>query len=468
MPALRSARDGCLFYRHPGRILADGPPAAEPPLPTVREVPFPPMPSDSSPSPSAEADAETERAGAGRAYVSRTFRSLDNRNFRYLWFGMLFMMAGTNVQMVARSQLAWELSDSAFMVGLVGIGFAPPILLLSMFGGAVADRMERKRVIQTGQLGMAVVSLVVAVSIVTGTVTVYHLIAASLCRGTFWAFLMPARQALIPQLVGTGRVSNAMALNASGMALTGTAAPAIAGFVYAWLGAQGAYFAIVGLNVGAFLLTTQLPRLPIATRDTRRPMLADIGEGLRYVGGNRTVLVLLMLALSTAVLAMPFRNLLSVYNGQALGRGPESLGMLLGMLGAGALVGSLGLAGMRRGQPRGVALLATTVLSGLMLLAAARTGIYGVALLVMFMMGIGDSGRRALSAAMIMEQTDREHQGRVMGIYQVNFGLIPLGVLPLSAIAEAQGIRTAVLIAGVLLTVVSLGFITLTHRVRRL
>ena len=197
-------------------------------------------------------------------------------------------------------------------------------------------------------------------------------------------------------------------------------------------------------------------------------MLADIGEGLRYVGRNRTVLVLLMLALSTAVLAMPFRNLMSVYNGQALGRGPESLGMLMGMLGAGALVGSLALAGMRRGQPRGVALLATTVLSGLMLLAAARTGIYGVALLVMFMMGIGDSGRRALSAAMIMEQTDSEHQGRVMGIYQVNFGLIPLGVLPLSAIAEAQGIRTAVLIAGALLTVVSLGFIALTHRVRRL
>ena len=103
-----------------------------------------------------------------------------------------------------------------------------------------------------------------------------------------------------------------------------------------------------------------------------------------------------------------------------------------------------------------------------MLLAASGTGIYGVALLVMFMMGIGDSGRRALSAAMIMEQTDREHQGRVMGIYQVNFGLIPLGVLPLSAIAEAEGIRTAVFVAGVLLTAVSLGFITLTRRVRRL
>lgn len=378
------------------------------------------------------------------------------------------MMAGMNVQMVARSQLAWELSDSPLMVGLVGIGFAPPILLLSLFGGALADRIEKKRVIQVGQVAAALVAAFIGVSIVTGDVTVYHLIVASVLQGSFWAFLMPARQALIPQLVGGGRVSNAMALNASGMSLMGTAAPAAAGFIYAGLGAQGAYFAIAGLNVGALLLTTQLPTLKAAGPARSRSMLADVGEGLGYVGRNRTVLALLLLALCSAVLAMPFRGLMSVYNGQALGRGPESLGLLMGMLGAGAFVGSLGLAGLRRGQPRGGLLLATTVLSGLMLLAASRTGIYGLALAVMFMMGIGDSGRRALSAALIMEHSDREHQGRVMGVYQLNFGLIPLGTLPLSSIAEAHGIRTAVFIAGSLLTVLSMGFVTFTRRIRRL
>jgi len=381
---------------------------------------------------------------------------------------MLSMMAGNNIQMVARSQLAWELSDSPFMVGLVGIGFAPPILLLSLFGGAVADRVERKRVIQAGQLVSVMTALFVAFSIVTHTVTVYHLIVASVLQGTSFAFLMPARQALIPQLVGTRHISNAMALNASGMALSGAVAPAIGGFLYAGLGEHGAYFTIAALSFGAFLLTTQLPKMPVRAQEIRRAMLADVGEGLRYVGRNRTVLVLLLLALFTAVLAMPFRGLMSVYNGQALGRGPEALGLMLGMIGVGALVGSLALAGMRRGQPRGVVLLATTVLSGLMLLAASVTGIYAVALVVMFFIGIGESGRRAMSAALIMEETDREHQGRVMGVYMMNFGLMPLGTLPLSSIAEAHGIRVAVFIAGSLLTAISLGFVALTRRVRRL
>jgi len=413
-------------------------------------------------------DAETGETAAGRGYLDRTFSSLTDRNYRFLWLGMLCMMAGTNVQMVARSQLAWELSDSPFMVGLVGIGFAPPILLLSLFGGAVADRVERKRVIQVGQLASMLTALFVAVSIVREFVTVYHLIAASLLQGTFWAFLMPARQSLIPQLVGPQRVSNAMALNASGMALMGTAAPAIAGFVYAGLGAEGAYFAITGLHLGAFLLTTRLPKIEAAQSGTKRAMLADMGEGLGYVSKNRTVLVLLSLALCSAVLAMPFRGLMSVYNGQALGKGPEALGMMLGMLGAGALVGSLALAGLRKGQPRGVFLLVTTLLSGLMLLAAAGTGVYGVALLVMFAMGLGDSGRRAMSAALIMERTDREHQGRVMGIYQMNFGLIPIGMLPLSAVADSAGIRVALVAAGALLTASAVAFSTLTRRIRQL
>ena len=145
-----------------------------------------------------------------------------------------------------------------------------------------------------------------------------------------------------------------------------------------------------------------------------------------------------------------------------------AIAVLAVLIGVGALVGSLALAGMRRGQPRGMVLLATTVLSGLMLLAASATGIYGIALAVMFFVGIGESGRRAMSAALIMEETDREHQGRVMGVYQLNFGLIPLGMLPLSSIAQAHGIRVAVFIAGSLLTVLSLGFVTFTRRIRRL
>lgn len=106
---------------------------------------------------------------------------------------MLLLMAAVNIQMLARGYLTWELTKSPIAVVVVGAGFAPPILLLSLYGGAVADRVSRKRIIQLGQLGMLVITLFVGVSISTGTVTVYHLTGASVAQGTIWAFLMPAR-----------------------------------------------------------------------------------------------------------------------------------------------------------------------------------------------------------------------------------------------------------------------------------
>ena len=157
---------------------------------------------------------------------------------------MLMLMAALNIQMLARGYLTWELTHSPIAVVVVGAGFAPPILLLSLYGGAIADRYARKRIIQLGQLGMIGISLLVAVSISTGTVTVYHLVGASLAQGTIWAFLMPARQAIIAQLVDDDHLTNAVALNASGMSLMTLAAPGIGGLIYGIWGPAVTYYAI--------------------------------------------------------------------------------------------------------------------------------------------------------------------------------------------------------------------------------
>ena len=138
---------------------------------------------------------------------------------------MLLLMAGVNVQMLARGYLTWELTKSPIAVVVVGAGFAPPILLLSLYGGAAADRYARKRIIQVCQLGMLLITLFMAVSISTNTVTVFHLVLAAVGQGALWAFLMPARQAIIGQLVDENQLTNAVALNSSGMSLMTVAAP---------------------------------------------------------------------------------------------------------------------------------------------------------------------------------------------------------------------------------------------------
>ena len=376
-------------------------------------------------------------------------------------------MAGVNAQILARAYLTCELTKSPVAVVVVGSGFAPPILLLSLYGGAVADRYSKKRIIQIGQLGMVVIALVIAVSISTNTVTVFHLVTASIAQGVIWAFLMPARQAIIGQLVGEDQLTNAVALSSSGMSLMTVSAPGIGGLIYGFGGPAATYYVISGLFVGAYVLMGFVPRMEPVTNATRR-MWSDVKEGIAYTRHNRTVLVLLLFSLSTALLAMPFRTLLTVQVEEVFHKEVEALGLLMSMIGIRALFSSLVIAGLSKASHRGRVLLATGLLSGLAILFAAATTSYTVAVFIMIVIGIGDSGRRTLSSSLILEQTGEEFRGRVMGVYAMNFGLIPLGALPLGFIAALFDVRIAFAIAGGTLFVAMVGFATLTNRIRQL
>jgi MFS family permease len=402
------------------------------------------------------------------AWFLRTFESLGSGQYRLLWIGLLLMMAAMNMQMLARGYLAWELTKSAAMVGYVGAGFAPPILILSLFGGAVADRFNKKRMIQAGQFGMGTLSVVIAISITTETITVWHLIGASVIQGILFAFMMPARQVIIPQLVEKHQLSNAVALNASGMSLMTLLAPVIAGFIYGRYGAGPAYFVISGLNFAAVSLTTMLRPVNTTYNPPKKKIFGDVREGLRYSWSNKTVLMLLIVALSTTVLAMPLRTLLPVQIEEVFNRDVESLGLLMLMIGAGALVGSLAIAGLTTGQHRGLVLLGTTLLSGVAVLMAGLNTSYFVALGIMVLIGLGDAGRRSLNASLIMEEADQDHRGRVMGLYMMNFGMIPIGTIPLAYVSDAFGIRWAFALAGALLILAAIALTLLTARVRRL
>ena len=165
-----------------------------------------------------------------------TFASLSNRNYRYLWLGMLLLMGGVQMDMLAVGYLVYELTASALRVGATEAAAGAVMLALGLFAGAVADRFERKRIIQMSQVAASLNALFVASSIVTGTVTWLHLLGAFMFHGVLFAFMIPARQALIPQLVGKEQLSNAIALDAAAMSVTTMVAPAAAGLLYVTIG----------------------------------------------------------------------------------------------------------------------------------------------------------------------------------------------------------------------------------------
>ena len=370
------------------------------------------------------------------------------------------------MQMLARGYLVYDLTGSAALLGFVSAGMAIPMLFLAPFGGVIADRVERKRLIQGGQFIVAIFALIIGAAIFTDRIQWYHLLTVSILQGTVWTFMMPARQAIIPQIVGPERIGNAMAINAAGMSAMTLIAPAIAGGLYALAGPANVYFIISGLSLLSVGVTTLVPKPErAAPASQRRNMFADIGAGLVYIKGNSMVLVLLVMGLATTLLASPFRMLLPVFVVDIYHRGPDSMGLLVAIMGGGSLVGSLAIAAMGDWR-RGMLLIIGAFISGAALLLIAAFPLYYAGAAIMILVGLGDAGRRTINMGLIMEVVEDQYRGRVMSVFMMQFGLMPLAVLPAGMMADALGGQATIAILGALLILVTLPILITQKRLR--
>ena len=360
------------------------------------------------------------------------------------------MIGGMNVQMLARSQLGWDLTGSSLAVTLVGVGFAPPMLLFSLFGGVVSDRFDNKNIIQLGQLGVIAITTFIAISIFTNTITIYHLIIVSFFQGTFWAFMMPARQSIIAELVDENQLNNAVSLNAAGMSLTTMVSPAIGGLVYHYFGPGMTYVLITFFCIIAIISTSMIPKSK-AKVQKKSKVLGEIKEVFLILKDNTLLLYLIMLALVTTLLSLPTRTLFAPYASELLSGGALEVGLMLASIGGGALIGTLIAASIPQKTKKGKFILLTSLLSGLSILVLGFSSITIFSIFLCFFLGLGDAGRRSLNPSMIIEKTPNEYRGRVMGFYAMSFGFIPLGAIPMGIISDKYGVNIAFIFSGLAL-----------------
>jgi MFS family permease len=398
-------------------------------------------------------------------------------------------MTAMNMQMVARSWFMYELTGSAVMLGVVGLGSALPMLTVSLLGGVLADRLRKKSILVAGQFASAVVAFGIAVSISVGAIAWVHLFVAALFQGLVLALMMPARQALIYELVGANTLMNAIALNSAAMNFIRLTAPAFAGFFIAFWNIEGVYYIMTGLYVIGFMFALRLPRTGTARRQ-KSTTTQELTEGLRYIRNNADVLAILVLTLLATILSMPYLFLLPIFTrdiflvdvsifGQltswpligsfllALGESSARQGLLISVSGLGALAGSLAVASMSN-RKRGLIFLLSLLLTGVSLVAFSATGSYLLALIFFVVMGIGQAGRLALSNTLLLSNTDDIHQGRVMSVYMMNWGITMVGVFFVSILADRVGVQLAVGGSAGLLALIVLYYLFLTPRVRRL
>ena len=419
---------------------------------------------------------QPRRARAARPTLPRgwrrTFISLRNRDYRHLWLGFMLAWSGLSMQMLARGYLAYDLTGSASLLGLITGAGALSMAALSLVGGAVADRANRKHLIQAFQAASAVLALVVALLIATGTIAWWHLMIAALVQGSLFAFMAPARQAIIPDLVSKEQVNNAIALNAAGMSVVSLVAPAIGGLVYAVAGPEAVYVLVSTLTVGALLLTTRLPDCVRRDDDSSGPrpvseITGEIKAGVLYACRSQVVLVLLAASVGMAVLAAPFQFMMPALIVDVYGRGPDAMGLLTAATGIGALVGSLAVASMRS-RRRGRLLIIASLATGLSMLLVSVVPLFVAALLLMVPMGLGQTARMTLNQALLIEHVEERYRGRVMSVFMLTWGLMPLGVLPAGLLADWAGVQVSLAVMAALLIAVT-GLIYATQpRLRRL
>src|SRR5215472_14944236 len=376
-------------------------------------------------------------------------RALQYSTFRIYFIGMLVSFIGTWMQSVAQSWLVYRLTGSPFLLGLTGFAGQIPALLLAPFGGVLADRQDRRRIIIATQTLSMLQAVALAVLTLSNHVTVGMVIGLALMLGVINAFDMPARQSFLVELVGKDDLMNAIALNSSMFNGARIIGPAIAGLIIGWLG-EGICFAINGasfLAVLGGLLVIKVKQRPVDRTDGSA--LSHLREGFLYIRRTDAVLAILLMVALVSLFGTSYSVLMPIFADRVISGGAPALGILLGASGLGALGGALTLAARSRIQ--GLERLVAASVAGFSIAVIAFSLSRTLALSTILIVPAGYAIMIQMSGSNTLLQTivPDALRGRVMSFFSwCLMGISPLGSLLAGALASRVGAPTAVAASG--------------------
>jgi MFS family permease len=394
-----------------------------------------------------------------RPVTSATLRALRHRNFQLFFAGQLISLVGTWMQTIAQSWLVYRLSGSSALLGLVNFVGQFPVFLLSSLGGYAADHWSRRTVVMITQAASMVLALILAILTLTGVVQIWEIFVLSALLGVVNSFDIPARQSFLVEMVGREDMINAIALNSSMFNGARIVGPAIAGILVARIGEGWCFFAN-GLSYIAVLWGLWMMKLtPFKARPRSLSALQTIREGFVYVAHTGPVRALLALVGVLSFAGLPYIVLMPIFTDRVFHRGPNGLGLLMGVAGMGALTGALILA-------------SRTVLTGLTQWVAMAMSTFALALGVFSLSDqlwfacitlyvVGFSGMMQMGAAntLIQSMVPDHLRGRVMSVYSMMYlGVGPFGALFAGFAADRFGVRPTMLVGAAMCLVAGLVF----------
>jgi len=395
-----------------------------------------------------ETEQSTRNRGAG---LKTVFRSLRHRNYRLFFVGQGISLVGTWMQQVAMLWLVYSLTNSIFLLGIVGFTSQIPAFVFAPVAGALVDRWNRHRIVVATQTLSMLQAMILAILVFTGFVDVWHIVLLSMVLGLVNAFDMPARQTFIVEMVDDKRdLGNAIALNSSIVNSGRLIGPSIAGVLLATVGA-GMCFFINGLSFLAVIVALLAMKVtPPKIERKQTHILKELREGFSYAFGFAPIRYIILLIGLVSLVGMPYQLLMPVFASNILHGGPEILGLLTAASGVGALVGAVYLASRSSFFKLGRMVPVAAGIFGVGLIAFSLSNILAVSLLFMVLTGFGMMVQLTSSNTTLQNMVDDDKRGRVMAFYTMAFvGTTPFGSLLAGSLANAIGAPNTLIAGGI-------------------
>ncbi len=391
--------------------------------------------------------------------------------YRAYWLGLIGTASGTQVFHFSQLWMIHELTASPLFLGFVGLAQAVPAISLNLVGGAVADKVDKRRLIVTTSSLSAFLMFMLATLSVLGIVEVWHVFVVDSLTGAVTAFDYPTRMAILPNLVDRSALTSAVALDGSVWWGTRLVSPAAAGFVIAVAGTGASmYMGGAGLLTAAIVMSRL--RLRHAISAAPGGTVRRLVEGLRYIKGNSAVAFLLGMGLFTTFFGTSYMYLMPVLAKDILKVGSGGQGVLMSAGALGALIISIWVGSRGPFRRQGLVLISGAAMGGVSLIAFGLTshylGSYLVAFGAMFFIGFFNSLYLISNTTSLQMLIPDRVRGRVMGIHSMSISFIPLGGMQAGAIANVIGAPFAVAIGGLAVTAFALGPALLNWRMRQL
>ena len=373
-----------------------------------------------------------------------------------------------NMQMLTRGFLVFELTGSYAALGTLALVHAVSMLIFSLYGGVLADGRSKRMILQLGQIAAAINAAAVATLLFADLLRWEHLLIAAFAQGVTSGLMMPARQAMPPEIVEHSLLQNAVSLNTANMNVMRLLGPALAGVLLAVTEAEWVYTIMTALFVISIVLLARVPkRAPRPRSMSAANVIRELREGFTYIRRTPTVFSLLAIGFTTSLLGMPYIRLMPGFVADVLNGDSAQLGILMSLAGLGSLTGALVLASLRS-RRRGKLLLLSMVVMGIGLTAFSASSIFVLSIVLMFIVGVGEAGRQALNVVLIHQYAEDAYRGRVMSVLMTQVGTMALGAFVVGLIAEFVGPQVGLGSFAVLLVLVAIVVHLFVPRVREI